>query len=97
MARKVNITDKLKFQENPVLVIGDMELEVNADATTMLKIMEVFKDDGMDEREASIQAYELLFSEKERKKIEEKKISFQDFMTIISEAMNVVANSVEGE
>lgn len=97
MARKVNITDKLKFQENPVLVIGDMELEVNADATTMLKIMGVFKDEEVSEKEASIQAYEFLFSETERKKIEENKISFEDFMIIISEAMNAVTNVVEGE
>lgn len=40
MAKVVNITDKLELEGNPHLVIKDEELEVNADAATMLKIME---------------------------------------------------------
>ena len=39
MARKVDITDKLTFDGNPFLVIKGKELEVNADAPTMLKVM----------------------------------------------------------
>ena len=39
MARKIDITDKLTFDGNPVLVIKGKELEVNADAPTMLKVM----------------------------------------------------------
>ena len=39
MARKVDITDKLSFEENPSLVIKGEVLEVNADAPTMLKVM----------------------------------------------------------
>ena len=39
MAKKVNITEKLELDGNPSLIIGKEELEVNADAATMLKIM----------------------------------------------------------
>ena len=43
MAKVVDITEKLSFDENPVLKIKDIEVEVNADAKTMLGIMGEFK------------------------------------------------------
>lgn len=45
MARKVDITDKLTFDGNPFLVIKGKELEVNADAPTVLRIMNLAADD----------------------------------------------------
>lgn len=95
MAKKVDITEKLSFQENPKLVVGDIELEVNTDATTMLKIMGVFNDSTTNEVEGSIKAYELLFSDKDRKKLEKKKLQFKDLMVIIEEAMNLAVGSEE--
>lgn len=89
MAKRVNITEKLSFDENPVLVIRDKELEVNTDATTVLKIMGLHKA-GVEDSEAVIKMYELLFSEKDRKKIEEMKLSFGDLQIVIEEAMNLV-------
>ena len=38
MAKTVNITDKLEFETNPILEIGTLEVEVNADAETMLRL-----------------------------------------------------------
>lgn len=45
MAKIVDITDKLSFDENPKLVIKGKELEVNADAPTMLKVMGLLRND----------------------------------------------------
>ena len=42
MAKKIDITDKLDFSENPVLKIEDIEVEVKGDAETMLRLMGVF-------------------------------------------------------
>ena len=39
MAKKIDITEKLSFEENPRLVVKGKELEVNADAATVLEIM----------------------------------------------------------
>ena len=44
MARKVDITDKLTFEGNPSLLIKDKELEVNSDAPTMLKVMNLMEN-----------------------------------------------------
>lgn len=43
MAKVVDITDKLSFDENPKIKIKGVEYEVNADARTMLEIMGYFQ------------------------------------------------------
>lgn len=93
MAKVVNITDKLSFDENPKLKIKDTEIEVNADAETMLLLMGEFSDKN--ELQASLGAYNLLFSEKERKKICKLKLPAKDLMVLIQSAMSLVMGEEE--
>lgn len=89
MAKVRNITDKLTFDGNPSLIIRDKKLEVNADAPTMLKIMNIMSQDGV-EVEHIKDAYELVFPEESRKTIEEMKLSVADWMTVVQEAMELI-------
>ena len=67
MAKKVDITDKLTFDGNPMLLIKGVEVEVNADAPTMLKVMGLMDSAGETvEMNAICEAYELIFPEKSR-------------------------------
>lgn len=93
MAKVVDITDKLSFDENPKLKIKGMMVTVNADAETMLKIMGAFGNES--EMQASLKAYELMFSEKDRKKINSLKLSAKSLMTLIQEAMSLVMGEDE--
>lgn len=93
MAKVVDITDKLSFDENPKLKIKGMVVTVNADAETMLKIMGAFGSEG--EMQASLKAYELMFSEKDRKKINSLKLPAKSLMTLIQEAMNLAMGEDE--
>lgn len=88
MARVVDITDKLSFDENPKIRIKDEEFEVNADARTMLEIMGIFS--GRDQAAAAVEAYEKLYSEKDRKRIDRLKLPFKDFMKMIEESMDLI-------
>ena len=88
MARKVDLTDKLTFDGNPVLVIKGKELEVNADAPTMLQIMGLAGDDPGPKEIAAM--YNLIFSEKARKEIDKMKLSFNDVVVVINEAISLV-------
>ena len=45
MAKVVDITEKLSFDENPKIKIKGHEFEVNSDAKTMLEIMGLFSTD----------------------------------------------------
>lgn len=89
MAKVVDITNKLTFDGNPTLVIKGKKLEVNADAPTMLKIMNLMTAEGVEIDQIS-EAYRLVFSEKSRKVIDEMKLSINDWMTVVQEAMGLI-------
>ena len=95
MAKVVDITEKLSFEENPKIMLKGELYEVNADARTMLEIMGLFSNKS--EGEAVMLAYEKLFSEKDRKKIEELRLSFRDFTKLIEAAMELVRGEDQGE
>lgn len=89
MAKVIDITDKLNYDDSPKIRIGDQELEVKSDAATVLKIMGVAssKETGVKE---VLTMYELLFDTKEREKIESLNLNFQSFRVLIEEAMKCV-------
>lgn len=93
MAKVVDITDKLSFDENPKIMIKGEQFEINADARTMLEIMGLFSTKS--ETEASMGAYEKMFNEKDRKKIDKLKLPFKDFMKIIEISMDLVMGEEE--
>lgn len=96
MGKVVDITDKLSFDENPMITIKGESFEVNADAKTMLQIMGFFSSDS--EMEATIKAYEAIFSEKDRERLDKLKLPFKDLMVVIEAAMDLVqGDSEQGE
>ena len=89
MARVLNITDRLTFDGNPSLKIRDKELEVNADAPTMLKVMNLMQDGAVGNEQVA-EAYNLVFSEESQKAIEEMKLSINDWMIVVQSAMELI-------
>ena len=93
MAKVVNITDKLSFDENPFLEINGKKYEVNANAMTVLEIMGDFANKG--EAEAIVSAYERLFSEKDRSELS--KLPFKDLVVVVESGMALAQGAeVEG-
>lgn len=95
MAKTIDITDKLAFDENPKLVIKGKELEVNADATTVLKIMGILGDGDNVQPSDVVKMYELIFSDADRKKIDRMKLQFSDFQTLVFSAINLITGEEE--
>ena len=60
MSKTIDITDKLSFDDNPVLRIGDQEFEVNADAETVLRIIGALRN--QDQAQAMLDAMNLMFT-----------------------------------
>lgn len=87
MAKTYNMTDKLSFDENPILEIRGELFEINADANTLLQIMGDF--DEKNEVAAALSAYNRLFSEGAREKIAAMKLPMRDLMTIIQTAITL--------
>lgn len=93
--RKIDISEKLNFEENPKIVIKGVEYEVNSDATTMLKVLEIVGDGRNFTANDFSKIYECLFSDTERKKIEKLKLSFNDFRVFIESAMKLVQGDLK--
>ena len=89
MAKRIDITDKLSFDENPVLVIKGEEITVNADASTVLEIMRL-SNKTMSESDAALEAYEKIFDEKARNRIDKMHLQFKDLEIVIQEAMSLI-------
>ncbi|MCQ4638449.1 hypothetical protein NE619_17095 [Anaerovorax odorimutans] len=92
---KKDITEKLNFNGNPSLVVNGTEIEVNADATTVLKVMGAVGNESEVTPKIIVQTYETIFVEKERKKIEKLKLNMEDFQTLVNEAIGMIAGEVE--
>ena len=91
MSKIFDITDKLSFDTNPVIKVKNVEIEINSDATTMLKIMGSFNNKT--EAEAGIEAANLLFGKEGMEKISELKLQMKDLTVLIKYAMDIAMDS----
>ena len=95
MSKVVNITDKLNFEENPALQIGDMTVEVHADAETVLRLMGTLKGKEDVDINAVTEMMKLLFDPEAVQQLcamerDGKKLSARSLMVIVQEGMNLV-------
>lgn len=95
MAKTIDITDKLAFDENPKLVVKGKELEVNADASTVLVIMGTLGDGENVQPSDVVKMYELIFNETDRKKIDKMRLQFADFQTLVFSAISLITGEEE--
>lgn len=94
MGKIIDITDKLSFDDNPKLRIKNKEIEVNTDAPSMLKIMGLLgSSEGAPGVNEMLKAYEIIFPENSRKILDALKLSLNDLMTVIQEAVSLVLNT----
>ncbi len=84
---KYNITDKLKFDQDPVLQIRDVEVTVKSDAEVVLELLEIVNTNG--EIAAAAKAESLLFSEADRKKLRKLRLKASDWLEVMSAAMQM--------
>lgn len=82
-----SLTDKLKFEDNPKIEIKGKEIEVKADAETVLSLMDLLRTKG--EYAASQEAITLLFSEKDQKTIKGLKLSFANYTKLLETATSL--------
>ncbi|MBS5510132.1 MAG: hypothetical protein KHX30_02180 [Clostridium sp.] len=93
MAKVVDITSKLEFDGNPKLRIKDKEIEVNADAPTMLKVMNLVGDDPTPKEVIAL--YNLVFPEESRKVLDDMKLIFADLITVVEAAVSAISGDTD--
>ena len=98
--KKVDITEKLNFDDNPVLVVGDLEVEVNADAETVLRVLGAMENEN--QVAAITETLTLLFGEENFQKITSlkdkkgRKLSASSLMEISQAAIGLVLGEGDG-
>lgn len=96
MSKIIDITDKLNFEEKPIIKVKDVEIKANNDAVTMLKVIALFDNDGKGMSVKNVlDIYNLLFDEENQQKIDSLKLSFEDFSTLVVNAAQAVINDNE--
>lgn len=81
---KYNLTEKMKFDQDPVITIKDIEVSVKSDAETVLELLDVIENKG--EMAALSQCMDLLFSPADQKKIKRLGLKMDDFVLLIQTA-----------
>lgn len=99
----LDITSKLEFNANPVLIISGEQFELNADAGTMLKIMSISENPTPANM---AKAGELLFGAEGTKKLlgmtfktesGERRLTFKDYGQVVSFAIQLAAGNIDEE
>lgn len=96
MSKLIDITDKLNFEEKPSVRVKNVDLAINNDAVSILKLAAIFED-GNGKNKDVIEMYHLLFDESEREKIEKLHLNIHDFSTLISESAKIVQGDLTDE
>lgn len=88
---RYSLTEKLQMDEPQEIEIQNTILTVNADAKTVLKLMDIVATKG--EVEGALEACDLLFSKEDRKKIDDLKLSMANYTTLLSTAMQLAVGA----
>ena len=81
MSKLIDITDKLNFEEKPSVRVKNVDLAINNDAVSILKLAAIFED-GNSKNKDVIKMYHLLFDESEREKIEKLHLNIHPYQRI---------------
>lgn len=92
---KKNITEKLNFDGNPVLIIKGSEIEVDASAVTVLKLMDLIGNGEGPTPKQLVEMFGLIFAPKEQEKIKELNLNMTDFQILIQEAVDAITGGAE--
>lgn len=96
MAKVINITEQLNFEDKPKLKIKNITIEVDDSATNALKLMEIMSNVGENPTINDLNAmYHAMFSESDRAKIDKLSLNIHDFTILIEAAMSLITGDQE--
>lgn len=95
MAKVIDITDKLSFEEKPAILIKGKRIEVNNDASTMLKLFAKIGN-GNEFNPSDLQEMtELLFTKQGKKNLDSLGLNIGDYSKVVEIAMDLVTGDDE--
>ncbi len=87
MGMVYDATAKLKFNEDPILKVRDIELTVRSDADVLLQLMDIMQTKS--EMEGAREAIKLLFSDEDYTKLRGLHLKMNDFIELVRVAVSL--------
>jgi len=84
---RYDLTDRLRFDEDPKLVIRDVELTVRSDAETVLRLMALLNEKG--EAAGAAEAMALLLDDKDRQALARLGLRMDDWLEVLKTAVQL--------
>lgn len=84
MAKIYNLTEKLQFGDDPVLVIKDTKLTIKSDAEIVLQLLDIVSDRG--ELAAAREAMSLMLSEEDQERLDALHLKTNDYVKVMQTA-----------
>lgn len=95
MSKIIDITDKLSFEENPKIKIKDVELEIDASAENLLKVMAHVTDNPS--VSDVMEMCKLIFTKESKKNLDALKLNFTDYANVVMAAIGLASGNSEEE
>lgn len=94
--KSVNLTSKLSLNaERPRILVGDVVIEVNNDAASILSLAETMGNRNAFSVNDIIQMVNILFDGENREKIASLKLNFPNYKTLIMTAVQLASDMSE--
>lgn len=84
---RYDITDKLKFDADPILKVKDVELTINSDAENVLQIMDILQNES--EYAAMRKCMPILLDKENQEKLSSLKLKAGDYMEVLQAAVSL--------
>lgn len=90
-----DITERLKFNEDPVLIIKGKKFTIRSDAEVVLQLMGILTDKG--EFAGATEAMKLLLSAEDHKKLSSLHLKVEDYVAVMKAAVDLAIGEDPGE
>lgn len=94
MSKKIDITEKLNFEEKPQITIKDVTVTINDEAETILKIIPLADNGSASD---IVKILPMMLSDEDLDKVRSLKLNFEDYIVFIKQAISLVTGDAEGE
>ena len=97
MSKIVDITDKFTFDENPKVVIKDVEIELNANAADLFKVLAIIQNGDTSPESVNVLVETLFPSKKEYEKVRKLNLPPNMFLKFLFECAHIAFGSDKDE
>ena len=95
MAKRIDITEILSFEERPIIVVKGKEIEVNDDAVSILKAFSKVDNNESISVSTIMDISDDIFTKQGKKTLDSLKLNIDDYAKVVEVAIDLVTGAKE--